>query len=913
MDTLNNNLLNTNTTSGLNDEEVSLRQKQFGKNKFEDKKKKNPFLVYLSQFKDVLVIILLCATFFSFAMAIVQGVHAKWNWSTELIVSFVEPAIILFVLLTNSLIGAIQEIKSEKATDSLKKLNPLNAKVIRNGNLVTINSEELTIGDIVFLEAGDIVPADGTLISSTNLFVIESSLTGESVPVEKDFKFKANKNLPLAERKNELFSSTIVASGNATMIVTKIAKDTELGKIVNLVNEQKEKLTPLQIKITKLGKIFGFIGIGLFVISALMQIIFHAISKASFANTAFWSTVIINGISLAVAAIPEGLIAFTSIILAIGIQRMVKQKAIVKDLMTIETLGSCSIICSDKTGTLTQNKMTVVDFYAFNKSDTKAKLIEYATLCSDANLFYENGIKKETGDPTELAFLYALEEISEFKTKKELDAKYPRIIEFPFDSDRKLMTSINKINNKEIIIVKGAPDILLTKCSNLTKKEKELITLKNNEFSEKAYRVIAIASKENTEKDHTKLKVNDVENNLNFVGLIALIDPPRENSRQAILECKHAHIKTIMITGDNLVTAKAIAKDLGIFNEGDIALRGEDLDKLSDEELINNIEKYSVYARVKPEDKLRIVNAWQANNHVVAMTGDGVNDSPALKTADIGCAMGVVGTEASKEAADMILADDNFSTIVKAVNNGRSIYAKIKTVILNLLITSVAEIVLIFLGMFIFKFVFKNQIDAEIAKNPNFSFHILGATQLLWINLFTHGFPAIALGLQEPRENFMNQKPTPKNESIFAKGMGINALWKGILVGLISMVGYYLGAIYALNHAKSEHFVEYGSTIAFLVLGILATFNAINLMDKKLFILCNPIFYWKVYVSVLFSLGCLFIVSFIKNIAPAFKVTQDLTSTKELLIYSLCLPLIVIPIYATQKIINLIREKRAQK
>ncbi|GAA8714886.1 hypothetical protein oki361_17470 [Helicobacter pylori] len=277
--------------------------------------------------------------------------------------------------------------------------------------------------------------------------------------------------------------------------------------------------------------------------------------------------------------------------------------------MTIETLGSCSIICSDKTGTLTQNKMTVVDFYAFNKSDTKAKLIEYATLCSDANLFYENGIKKETGDPTELAFLYALEEISEFKTKKELDAKYPRIIEFPFDSDRKLMTSINKINNKQIIIVKGAPDILLTKCSNLTKKEKELITLKNNEFSEKAYRVIAIASKENIEKDHTKLKVKDVENNLNFVGLIALIDPPRENSRQAILECKHAHIKTIMITGDNLVTAKAIAKDLGIFNEGDIALRGEDLDKLSDEELINNIEKYSVYARVKPEDKLRIVNA----------------------------------------------------------------------------------------------------------------------------------------------------------------------------------------------------------------------------------------------------------------------------------------------------------------
>ena len=381
-----------------------------------------------------------------------------------------------------------------------------------------------------------------------------------------------------------------------------------------------------------------------------------------------------------------------------------------------------------------------------------------------------------------------------------------------------------------------------------------------------------------------------------------MIDPPRETSKEAIAICKSAGIKPIMITGDNIKTAIAIAKQLGIYQDGDLALTGIELNKLSDDELNANIEKYSVYARVAPEDKIRIVHAWQTKNQVVAMTGDGVNDAPALKAADIGCAMGITGTEVSKQAANMVLADDNFATVVKAVENGRSIYQKIKNVIHNLLITSIAEIILVFFGLLIFKGIFKNEINALTISNPNFEFYILGATQLLWINLFTHGFPAIALGLQDSKENYMKNKPIPKSQSIFANGMGINMLWQGILVGIISLIGYYLGASLAIKNGKTSHFVEYGSTCAFLVLGICATFNAINLMSKKPIFMSNPLFYWKVYASVIFSLSALFIVSFISKIAIAFKITSDLSSNSTLIAYSLGLPLTLIPIYLTYKI-----------
>lgn len=920
--------LNTNIEEGLNNEEVKKRQEIFGKNELAIKKKKNPFLIYLSQFKDLLVIILLCATLLSYIMSIIQSFQLKWKYSTELLISFIEPSIILFVVLTNSLIGAIQEIKSEQAIEGLKKLNPLYSKVKRNGNLISILSSEITIGDIVFLEAGDIVPADGTLLSSYNLKVIESSLTGESEPVEKDYKFPKDDNLSISERKYALFSSSIISLGTATLLVEKVGENTELGKISKLVKQEKEALTPLQIKINKLGKIFGFSGIALFLLSMLIQIIYHALAKQSFANPIFWSTIFINGISLAVAAIPEGLVAFSSIILAIGIQKMAKHNAIVKSLMAVESLGSCSIICSDKTGTLTQNKMTIVNTYIPNskysfssiaKENKYLNLIEYGSLCLEANLIKEDDIYKEVGDPTEIAFLYALENMSQTKSKKELEQKYPRLFSLPFDSDRKLMSSINRINNETIVIVKGAPDILINKCINLSPKEINELKTKIQEWSNNSYRVLMIATKKITSSNMNELKVlknhelyNLVENKLDFIGLVAMIDPPRETSKESIKLCLNAGIRPIMITGDNINTAISIAKELDIYHEGDLAIEGNKLKELSDEELFKNIEKYSVYARAIPEDKIRIVHAWQKKNQVVAMTGDGVNDAPALKAAEIGCAMGITGTEAAKEASDMILADDNFSTVVKAVENGRSIYQKIKNVIQNLLITSIAEIILVFFGLIIFKLIFKQEIILNIKNDPNFDLYILSATQLLWINLFTHGFPAIALGLQESKENYMNDKPIPKNESIFAKGMGINTLWQGILMGILSLIGYYLGAKLAIQQGMTQKFVEYGSTAAFLILGICATFNAINLMSKKPLILQNPIFYWKVYLSVFISLFFLFIVSFINKINSAFKITNDLLTNSKLILISLGIPLSLIPIYFSYKII-LMMIKQHQK
>ncbi|BAP39495.1 cation-translocating P-type ATPase [Metamycoplasma canadense] len=918
-----NEFLETSIKKGLDNQEVENRQKKYGLNELKKAKKINPFLAYLSQFKDVLVIILMFAALLSYIFAFISASRANWVFNTTLIVEFVEPSIILFVVLSNSLIGAIQEIKSAKAVDALSKLNPLQAKVVRNGELISIDSKEITIGDIVMVEAGDVIPSDGYLVFSSNLSAIESSLTGESEPSSKDYLAKRDLSLPLADRKFMVYSSSVVATGTAYYVVTAIGQQTELGKISSLVTQQKDAMSPLQIKINKLGKIFGYVGIALFLGSMVMQILFAIPNSQNFKEQHFWSTVIVNGVSLAVAAIPEGLIAFTSIILAIGVQRMAKKKAIVKDLMAVESLGSCAVICSDKTGTLTQNKMTIIDMYSntnkifsYSKIDNEfLKLIEYGSLCSEANLSYEDNEYKPVGDPTEVSFLYELEKYSQHKTKNELVSKYERLFVLPFDSDRKLMTSINKINNKIIVIVKGAPDVLINRVNlNLDKKDKILEI--NNSWANNAYRVLAIASKEITNdefnlllKNNNEYKLNFLENNLNFDGLVAMIDPPREEVKEAVEICKKAGIKTVMITGDNINTAIAIAKSLKIYDDGDLAITGVDLDLISDEDLAKNIDKYSVYARVKPEDKLRIVNAWQKRKQVVAMTGDGVNDAPALKASDIGCAMGITGTEASKQAANIILSDDNFSTIVSAVKNGRSIYQKIKNVIQNLLITSIAEVILVFLGLIIFKLIFKNWNELKDQE-----IYILSATQLLWINLFTHGFPAIALGLQNSKENYMNKRPISKYESIFAKSMGWNTLWQGILIGIISMVGYYLGALYIKNNnGTGEEIIRAASTIAFLVLGITATFNSINLMSKKSVILSNPFYYWKVYASVIFSLTFLLLVAFIKPIANVFKGYNNFYSSPILIAYGLCLPLILIPIYFVHKMILLLIEKKKSK
>ncbi|ENY68881.1 Cation-transporting P-type ATPase [Metamycoplasma auris 15026] len=918
---------------GLSSDEVLNRQNKFGLNELKKTKKINPFLVYLKQFKDVLVIILLIAALISYILAIISGIRNSWQWKTELIVEFIEPTIILFVVFSNSLIGAIQEIKSAKAVDALSNLNPLQTKVVRNNNLMVIDSKEVTIGDIVMIEAGDVVPADGYLVFSSNLSVIEASLTGESEPSQKDYLANKDLSLPLADRKFMVYSSSVVATGTAYFCVSAIGKQTELGKISDAVSQQKENLSPLQNKINKLGKIFGYLGISLFLVSVIMQILFAIPNATHFKEPFFWSAIIVNGVSLAVAAIPEGLIAFSSIILVIGIQKMAKEKAIVKDLMTVETLGSCSVICSDKTGTLTQNKMTIMKLFNLEQKEfnfaaniknnaeiltnSLLKLIEYGSLCCEANLVYDDKKDefKEVGDPTEIAFLYRLNQYSAIKERKTLEEKNQRILVLPFDSERKLMTTINQINDKYIVIVKGAPDVLINKLI-IDKTKKEEINQKNIEWSNAAFRVLGVASKEITKEQlneilsaNDKEKFDYLENNLYFDGLVAMIDPPRQEAKDAIEICLKAGIKPIMITGDNINTAIAIAKNLNIYQENDLAITGADLANFDDEALLQNVEKYSVYARVAPNDKLRIVNALQKRNHVVAMTGDGVNDAPALKKADIGCAMGKVGTESSKQASNMILSDDNFSTIVSAIKNGRSVYQKIKNVIQNLLITSIAEIILVLFGLFIFSFVFKSWSELEGKE-----IYILSATQLLWINLFTHGFPAIALGLQNSKEDYMNNPPTARDESIFAKGMGINTLWQGILVGIISMIGYYLGALYAKNNGFSgEDIIKSASTIAFLVLGISATFNSINLMSKKPIFLSNPLYYWKVYASVIFSLFFLLLVVFVGKIAIVFKSYHAITSHATLVAYGLSLPLILIPIYSMHKVTLLLINKKKER
>ncbi|MBN0919329.1 cation-translocating P-type ATPase [[Mycoplasma] gypis] len=922
------NWLNTDSSKGLSSEEVKIRQNEAGKNKLKEAKAKSWFVIYLEQFKDLMVILLLVATLISFGLAIYEGIHTSWVWNTSLTVSFIEPFIILFVVMTNAIVGMIQEIKSQKAVEALKNMSPLTSKVIRDGQLRNINSEDLVVGDIMIIESGDIVGADGILLDSQNLFCIESSLTGESVASAKDFRAEHNFELPIADQDFKVFSSSAVSNGRGVVLVTQIGNQTEIGKISKMLSEQENQLTPLQLKINKLGKIFGIGGIVLFAVSLIIQFIFQAIAnKSGFSEPSFWSSSLVNSISLAVAAIPEGLVAFTTIILSLSVRAMAKQKAIVKSLMAVETLGSTAVICSDKTGTLTQNKMTVVDYYdastnskmTESQNNDKFKILSTLfALCTDANLaFKEDGQIEEVGDPTETALLYAVKNITS-RHASELKNDYQRVKSFPFDSDRKLMSTINIIEGKHFLIVKGAPEMIFNLVNDKNVQEYEQI---NSMWAQNGFRVLGLATRRLTDQEVENLDMlteQNLEHSLDFKGLVAMIDPPRQSSKEAIAKCKKAGIKPVMITGDNLVTAIAIAKDLGIYKDGDLAITGKDLESLGDDELFENIERYSVFARVAPKDKIRIVKMWQQKDQVVAMTGDGVNDAPALKASDIGCAMGITGTEVSKQAADLILVDDNFATVVNAVENGRSIYQRIRNVIQNLLITSIAEIVLVFFGILIFRAIFNTKINEISAADPSFEFFILSATQLLWINLFTHGFPAIALGLQETKENYMNQRPYSKFESIFARQMGWNTLWQGIFIGILSLVGYYLGAAWVLygnvEGMQPQSFVNAGSTVAFLVIGIGATFNTLNLMSTKSVFISNPLYYWKVYASVIFSIFFLLLVTYVTPIATVFNLLPEFAKYSTLNGYAYGLIAIIIPIYFIHKLItNYIQNQKNQK
>ena len=786
--------LSTDEKQGLTEKEVQERQAKYGKNKLQEKKKESFIVKFIKQFNDFMIIILIIASIISAVVSKMQGEN-----------DYVDSIIIIGIVVFNALMGVIQEAKAEKSIEALKQMTPQLAKTIRNGKTVEVNAEELVKGDIIILDAGNFVPADCRILESHNLKIEESSLTGETQGAEKDADAICSKDAPLGDMKNMAFMASITVNGHGKAVVTDTGMSTKVGQIANMIIEDEAPQTPLQKKLGEVGKILGLACLAICVIIFVMGLIKHIEPVEMF----------MTSVGLAVAAIPEGLPAIVTIMLSIGVTKMAKKNSIIRKLPAVETLGSSSVICSDKTGTLTQNKMKVVDV----RSQNKKFIIELATLCTDCDINVESGVPQVSGEPTEKAIVE--ECINMGTVKDKLENFMPRINEIPFDSNRKMMTTIHKIGNKYRIITKGAPDVLLQKCTKqvdlITEmqnqyniKIKSLENLKiqsdNRQMAQKALRVIAVAYKD-LDTLPSKIDSQNIENNLTFVGLIGMIDPPREGVKEAVQVCKNSGIKTVMITGDHLETAKAIAKDLGILEHKDMAITGQELDKMSQNQLEKKIRDYSVFARVTPEHKVRIVKAWQKNGAVVAMTGDGVNDSPALKNADIGIAMGKNGTDVAKNAADIILTDDNFVTIVEAVKQGRNIYDNIKKAIHFLIATNIGEIVTIFMGLVLG------------LKSP------LLAIQLLWINLVTDSLPAIALGLEKPEKDIMQRKPVDSKKGIFADGLWNKIIVEGIMIGVLTLVAFSIGNKY--------YGLEAGRTMAFLSIGFLELIHSFNVKNEK--------------------------------------------------------------------------------
>jgi Ca2+-transporting ATPase len=778
--------LNTNKETGLSSQEAKERLEKYGLNKLKEAKKDSIIKKFFMEFTDPMIIILLCAALVSAFTAVYEGE------------SFADVIIILAVVLINAFLGVFQEAKAEKAIEALQEMTAATSKVIRDGKLVHLKSEELVIGDIIVLEAGDSVPCDARILESASLKIEEAALTGESVPVEK-FEGTLEGEVSLGDRKNMAYMGSQAVYGRGVAVVTATGMDTEMGKIASALQQAEDGKTPLQIKLNQLSKILSFLVLGICVLVFVIDLL----RIESFTLSNIMETFMI-AVSLAVAAIPEGLAAVVTIVLSIGVTNMSKRNAVIRKLTAVETLGCAQVICSDKTGTLTQNKMTVTASYSRNDTLLATSLM----MCNDAVLDENNSAE---GEPTEAAlvnFAYTLS-----LNKNEFDKKMPRLCEAPFDSLRKMMSTVHNDNGKVVQYTKGAPDELLKCCTHIladggvrpiTQADRDSILAQNKAFADQALRVLAGAYKEYT-KNPASSDPKVLESELIFIGLVGMIDPVRPEVKPAIDTCLKAGITPVMITGDHKDTAVAIAKELGIIKDASEALTGSELDNVSDEELSTAINKYHVFARVQPEHKVRIVSAWRDKNCITAMTGDGVNDAPSIKKADIGVGMGITGTDVTKNVADMVLADDNFATIVSAVEEGRRIYDNIRKSMQFLLSANLAEVITIFIATLI-------------------GFQVLGPVHLLWINLVTDTFPAVALGMEKAESDVMDRAPRSATEGVFAGGMGFDIVIQGIIISLITLSAYFVGAKNGGDH---------GMTMAFVALSMTEIFHAFNMRSRR--------------------------------------------------------------------------------